>query len=394
MANKKGHILFVSHLANRSGAPILFLEIIKAFSKQTSIPFSILSVEDGELIEDFRVLGKTFVWKRKPLLSKNYLVAKAFIIYNRVMQLLHGMFIIRKIKNTSLVFYNTVVNEHIHKKLAFMPCKTICYVHELEAAIHMLTSEKGRKFIFTHTNLFLSVSEAVKNNLVIKHNISSNIVKVIASPVNETYRDKKQYADFMLQFLQKYQTGGAVIIGIVGTNEWRKGFDLLIPLVTLYFQLFPNANTYFVWKGFRNDQHNSFFDFFDYERCKYKNRILLLPHDKESIAQMACFDIHLLLSREDPYPLVVLEAASFGIPTVCFADAGGTPEFIEDDCGFVVPYANLTIMAESLHALVEDTELRKEMGFNCRQKLKIRHDKEKSLKAITEIIIHNSGALN
>lgn len=180
----------------------------------------------------------------------------------------------------------------------------------------------------------------------------------------------------------------------MGTNEWRKGFDLLIPLVTLYFQRFPSANVYFVWKGFRQDKHNSFFDLYDHERSVYKNRILLLPHDEHSIAQMACFDIHLLLSREDPYPLVVLEAASFGIPTVCFADAGGTPEFVEDDCGFVIPYANLNAMAEKINVLVTDVALRNEMGLNCREKLVSRHDKKEALKNIIEIILSKTAVSN
>lgn len=394
MANKKSHILFVSHLATRSGAPILFLEIIKAFNQQASIPFTILCMEDGELTADFNAIGKTLIWKKECVSTKNRFLAKPLAFYSRLKQLIRGMYILRKVNKTTLVFYNTVVNEHIQKKLSFLNCQSICYVHELEAAIHMLTSITGRAYIFKNTQLFLSVSQSVKNNLINKYGVNSNHIKVVASPINQTYRDKKNYADFILQFRQKFKTGNITVIGIVATNEWRKGFDLLLPLVTLYFQLYPSSATVFVWKGFRTDQHNSFFDLFDYEKCKYKDRILLLPHDKHSIEQIACFDIHLLLSREDPYPLVVLEAASFGIPTVCFANAGGTPEFVEDDCGFTAPYGDLKAMAESLNTLATDVELRNEMGYNCREKLKIRHDKEKSLKVITDIIIKNSGALN
>ena len=59
-------------------------------------------------------------------------------------------------------------------------------------------------------------------------------------------------------------------------------------------------------------------------------------------------DVFLLPSREDPFPLVCLEAAEAGMPVVCFAEAGGMPDFVEDDAGFVVPYLDVEAMAEAV----------------------------------------------
>ena len=101
---------------------------------------------------------------------------------------------------------------------------------------------------------------------------------------------------------------------------------------------------------------------------------------------MACFDIHLLPSREDPYPLVVLDAAAFAIPTVCFSDAGGTPEFVEDDCGYCVPYGDLLVMAYKLNTLVVNTELRTKMGLTAREKVYKKHDHEKQTQEIINMI--------
>ena len=41
----------------------------------------------------------------------------------------------------------------------------------------------------------------------------------------------------------------------------------------------------------------------------------------------AAMDVFALTSREDPFPLVMLEAGGHGLPTVCFAGAGGAEEF-------------------------------------------------------------------
>lgn len=235
----------------------------------------------------------------------------------------------------------------------------------------------------------MCVSKAVKNNLLLNHNLSPEKARVVATPASETYRDKHQHNNYILRFKETYKTGNAVIIGITANNEWRKGFDWLVPLVTIYFNAYPDSDVFFVWKGFNKNMPHYFFDLFDYNQCRFNKRILLLPHDNESIEQMACYDIHLLLSREDPYPLVVLEAASFGIPTICFADAGGTPEFTEEDCGFAVPYADLNAMAAQLHLLVQNNDLRNNTGANCRDKLLNRHNKKEALKVITDIIANN-----
>jgi glycosyltransferase involved in cell wall biosynthesis len=76
----------------------------------------------------------------------------------------------------------------------------------------------------------------------------------------------------------------------------------------------------------------------------------------------ACFDAFALVSREDPFPLVCLEAALLEKPVICFAGAGGAPELVEEDSGFVVPYLDLNAMADKLLLLSENEELRRKMG--------------------------------
>jgi glycosyltransferase involved in cell wall biosynthesis len=75
-----------------------------------------------------------------------------------------------------------------------------------------------------------------------------------------------------------------------------------------------------------------------------------------------------LPSREDPLPLVAIEAAKCGLPLVCFADAGGTPDLVGEDAGFVVPLEDTETMADKILKLVEDPDLRKNMGKRAREK--------------------------
>src|SRR5262249_42198570 len=152
----------------------------------------------------------------------------------------------------SCVFFNTIANGHIHKKLLSSHRKYVCYVHEMAASIHILTSSNSLNTVLQHTDYFLAGSEAVKKNLVASFNIKPSLVQVVYSSITEVSRQKKDHAGFIAAFKKENNIpGNAVIIGVSAASEWRKGFDLFLPLTSVYFHLFPQSDVYFIWKGFR-----------------------------------------------------------------------------------------------------------------------------------------------
>ena len=384
MPQKQPHILFVSHNANRGGAPILLLEIIKAFRQQSSVPFQILLMHNGDLANEFKKLGTTYTWfRRHP--DNRHQQTKAGIVY-RITTILNGLIIFYSVRKNTLVFYNTIDNGHIQKKLLFLKAKSVYYIHELEASIRITTNAQTLRTIRENTNLFLTVSNAVKNNLVINHSIDNNRIKVMTTPFKHIERKKEQYKDFIAAFSkERGLANDTIVIGAMGQSEWRKGFDLFFPLVKLYLNLYPNDDVFFVWKGFNAKNLSAFFDLYQQEKYDLANKAVVLPHGKDAIDTMACFDVHLLLSREDPYPLVMVEAASFGIPTVCFSDGGGAPEFVESDAGYCTPYGDLLKMAEKIKMLVDDVPMRNKLGNCARQKV-ARHAFEKTIPDFITVI--------
>ena len=40
-----------------------------------------------------------------------------------------------------------------------------------------------------------------------------------------------------------------------------------------------------------------------------------------------------MTSREDPFPLVNLEAMTNGVPVICFKDSGGSEELVDSSSG-------------------------------------------------------------
>jgi glycosyltransferase involved in cell wall biosynthesis len=80
-------------------------------------------------------------------------------------------------------------------------------------------------------------------------------------------------------------------------------------------------------------------------------------------------DIFSLTSREEPFSVVMLEAAMNAIPILCFAKAGGGPELVENDAGFVIDDNDLPAMAAACIELAKDKSLRQKLGKNAQKKV-------------------------
>jgi len=100
------------------------------------------------------------------------------------------------------------------------------------------------------------------------------------------------------------------------------------------------------------------------------------------------FDIFLLPSREDPFPLVCLEAAAAGLPIVCFKESGGMAEFVGDDAGIVISDFNIHSMCYAVIKLQKDAMHRMALGVNARKRVVEKCDIDKSAIKIAKLINH------
>src|SRR5205085_3590832 len=102
---------------------------------------------------------------------------------------------------------------------------------------------------------------------------------------------------------------------------------------------------------------------------------------------MIASDIFLLPSREDPFPLVCLESADCGVPIICFAEAGGMPEFVGSTCGAVVPYLDVDAMTNQLSSFIQNEKKSRELGAQARQKVRSEFDVSIKGNDIYEILL-------
>jgi hypothetical protein len=94
---------------------------------------------------------------------------------------------------------------------------------------------------------------------------------------------------------------------------------------------------------------------------------LAAPHGLLALADLFC-----LTSREDPFPLVMLEAAALRKPVLCFERAGGAREFCALGGGIAVPFIDVEAMADQAHGLLADPALREAMGARAAEAVRTR----------------------
>jgi len=113
----------------------------------------------------------------------------------------------------------------------------------------------------------------------------------------------------------------------------RKGSDLFLGVTEELFAL-GVRDFHALWAGHPVDDLAAPL-FLAKERSPARCHISFLGQVLEPNLLMAPGDIFLLTSREDPFPLVSLEAAERGLPTLCFPGCGGMEAFVRAGGGLV-----------------------------------------------------------
>jgi glycosyltransferase involved in cell wall biosynthesis len=350
-------ILFISNQATRTGAPIVLLHFLRWFKQKTSIPFVILLTEGGDLEADFASLAPIFVLERSDFSHQN-LVAELAIY------------------DISLIYANGVGNSDVLLALSPLKCSVIFYIHELEYNISCAPAFKQTQ---QHTHQYIAASEAVYLNLIHNHHIPQQKIEIIHEfiPVNLPQIASVEVSHKKQKLCAKLDIPeNALLVGGSGTIEWRKGTDIFVQLAYLIRRKYPEIPAYFIWVGkpicadrFRELLH-------DMNKLDLEPYIHFVGEQLNPLDYFSILDVFVLPSREDPYPLVCLEAASVSKPIVCFDRGGGIREFVEDDCGFVVPYLDIDEMATAVFKILQSDELQRSLGERGTRKLKERHDLE------------------
>ena len=261
----------------------------------------------------------------------------------------------------SCILSNTIANGRLLRGLSSLGLPFIMYVHELETSIQIYTRPDELQYELTNVTHVFCGSEAVRQNLIQHHGLTTANTSVLNSLIRtETLLTKLNAVDQRAVRQRLGIPARAVVVGGCGNAEWRKGVDLFLLVARQVLNTRPDV--YFVWVGVPDTGEETRRLHYDLDRMGIAHRVHLLPPGGDYLDYVACFDLFTLTSREDPYPLVILEAGLNHNPVLCFAGSGGSPDFVGNDTGSLIPYLHVSAMADILIRLSDDPTERTRLG--------------------------------
>jgi len=358
-------ILFISHEATLTGAPILLLHLIEELRPRLSEEIVVLLGKDGPLRSRFEQLGLTVLIYEQPLVPRwqaalrNRLGGQSAHLAARLSKQLRG-------RNIRLVFGNTLANGRLIDALQLAPqVPLITYAHELRFTIEMQQLVHGDvPSVLARTNYFLAGSDAVRQELLTR-GVSSDKIEVLYSSIPFAALAGRLAAVDAVAVRQELglASDSQLVVGI-GTANWRKGNDWFVEMAARLARQRPGLR--FAWVGVSPGTLEHMQMSHDVACYGLAGQFALVPVTPAYLSYLALADVFVLSSREDPFPLVVLEAAVAGKPTVCFAGAGGAPEFVGTAHGAVVPYGDVAALAEATEALLASPARARALGAAAR----------------------------
>ncbi|MGC2805646.1 MAG: glycosyltransferase family 4 protein [Candidatus Acidiferrales bacterium] len=378
----QGGILFVGNDATRTGAPIALLHFLRWFKTHSNLPFSILLGEGGDLTADFEELADTWSTDRSRWCPGGtrvtYLSRAGFGWWARRGE-------IRDVQrfapsaSPALVYVNSIVSARTVEMLA-PRAPILTHVHELDSSFQLVAPPLLSRLI-AQTRRFIACSNAVRENLIRAHGARPEAVETIYESIPIAQVRPQRTCREVLRELRI--PADALLVMACGTLNQRKGADLFLQLAAAVCR--QREEVYFAWIGGGLPAEVAQFEN-GIRAAGLAEKVRLTGTVPHTADYLAAADVFVLTSREDPYPLVCLEAASLAKPIVCFADAGGMPEFVERDCGFIVPYLDIVAMGDRVVCLLDSPDSRLTMGAAARRKVAQRHDVSATAPRIMEII--------
>jgi len=375
-------ILFISHEASLSGAPILVLNLLKRLKQEReNYTIDVLLIRGGELYEDFARISnqivvahyhlqsfsflkrnlkrvESIVFKKKPETQQDKIDKITTILLQNSYDLVYG--------NTmeSLIWTLPFYNKNI---------PTIVAIHELSFGIE---STYPKEFVLENISRVTKIiagSKAVGDNLVAQYGADSKKIKVVHSFVDAVLKVEKDKESLRKELGIK---NNELIVGIASSQELRKGTDM-VPLLVQKIKQKAERPFKFINLGGTSKSPAVRCAKIDAEKLGVNDVLLFIDHNKFPNDYINLFDVFLLMSREDPFPLVMLTAAKLKKPIIAFEKSGGAVEFLENGHGILAPYLDLDKMADEVVRLLNDAELREKYGENIHRRLEEDYSDEK-----------------
>ncbi len=344
----KPRVLFVSHEATRTGAPLIILNILKHFKENCDIQCETILHNGGHLVEDFQKQSA------RPIDCLNIPRKPTDELRKRVQKIVG-----RERDNTPiLAICNSMESRFISKELADVGVPVLSLIHELPSSY----SEEDYQNVYELSNRVIFPVHAVRDAADAKTPIPTGKGMVLPQGLlkpdfgtsitrDEAYTQIRQELNL--------PENAYIVLGC-GTLDLRKGIDHYAAIARRVTETNNTATPiHFVWVGDGPRWTHSPFHYvqLDLEKSGARDNVHFIGERANVEPYFVGADSFLLSSRVDPFPCVIHEAMVTGLPVITFANSGGAQEAVAGGAGIVVPYGDYEQTVNVIRMLANQPEV-------------------------------------
>lgn len=357
-------ILFITQDLNRTGSEMVLWYLLTNLDSD-KYAISVFCIRKGELFDLLpKYVEKYVMYRNSPRWSER--MRRRILKFFGKHPLKFQLDEIQKKINADIWFVNTVAVPEIFELDKHPRIKIVTYIHEYLYAfssIKRMTLER----IISYSDICIGCSEMVCEKIA---NLKAEVMLQHSFIDTEEIRVNELNVQAIKEKLGILPTDFVWVVS--GGTHYMKGFDLVLPLL----EHFKDESVKILWLGSKLDNGLEYYVRSVAEQ-KYPNRLMLVgAQSAEYYDYMSVANGLLLLSREETFSLVMIEAAYLGLPIVAF-DIGIAKTFIKEDMGIVVHDRSIESFVEGMSTIhngtaINTTELREEaMKYSVEQQLPI-----------------------
>lgn len=357
-------LVFVGHDAILAGAQRVLLNIIEWNFENTNRKICTILLGSGQLTQQYEKYGEVLTVSNPE--TEHRLIAE--FLQNRTI---------------SLVYANTVVAGKFFNKqnltlLSGVP--VVAHIHELRNVINVFEAEFRN--LRACVDYWICASDPIEAYLQEECGIKSDCVSTIRAFITPKVSRNDQVAPRISSRSSLNVPDTSKVIAGCGTAYHRKGVDIFVATALEYIRRHESDDVYFIWIGDGSDRQRleNFVS-----RAGLTKRIFFTGFRDDADIIISAADLFLLSSREDPFPLVVLEAAQYSVPSLCVTGVTGITAFVEGS-GFVEQSLDHRVLADAIREILCDTTALRDAGSRAKEKLFAEYTSALAMQRIEQVL--------
>jgi glycosyltransferase involved in cell wall biosynthesis len=341
----KKRILFITQHLGRTGSEMVLWYLLRNINHQ-EYDVAVFCIRKGELFDLLpEAIEKHVMYKHSPK-RKDRAFRRLIKIFG--MKPLHYQLSrIQRTFKADIWYVNTVAVSEVFELPRPEGVKIVTHIHEYLHAFNTVRRHILER-VFSYSDAWIGCSAMVceklsdlKDTNVYLQNSFIDTETIKTDP--ERIREIKVRLGISTKDFVWVVSGGA---------QYMKGLDYVLPIL----EYFKDQHIKVLWLGPQLDNGLEYY-VRNVAQKKYPNRLIFAGDLSDDYYNyMSVANGFLLLSREETFSLVMLEAAYLGIPMVAF-ETGIAAQFIEGDMGICVDQGNLEELVNGMQRVHEGLEI-------------------------------------